>query len=174
MNRPPPGRAAWPPIRHRSALLATAWALASPGAGAASICLWVDDTGRTQISDVVPERYRSTARCTSSHQYELSPAQQRDAEQRSIDDRARASQPDDSPPAPAAPGTSVAAPQPAGKRPVEAVTDTTDCATWWRIYEESGACFGPYRTVLGGMKPEAFDHCNEVPSPEPRCGPRRD
>jgi hypothetical protein len=174
MKRPHIGRAAWPPIRHRSALLAAAWALLSPGAGAASICQWVDDTGRTQLSDRVPERYRGIAHCTSSLQYELSPAQQREAEQRAIDDRRQAREQDDNPPAPAEPGPSIAAPQPAGKRPVEVVTDTTDCATWWRIYEESGACFGPFRTVLGGMKPEAFEHCNEVPSPEPRCGPRRD
>ncbi|MBX9818544.1 MAG: hypothetical protein K2X79_10980, partial [Burkholderiaceae bacterium] len=59
------------------------------------------------------------------------------------------------------------------KRPAETVTDATDCPTWWRIYDDSNACFGPFRTVQGGLKPEAFDHCNAVASPELRCGPRR-
>jgi hypothetical protein len=60
------------------------------------------------------------------------------------------------------------------KRPVEQVTESTDCATWWRLYRESQECFGPFHTVGGGLKPEAFDHCNEIPSPELKCGPWRD
>ena len=51
---------------------------------------------------------------------------------------------------------------------------TTSCTTWWRLYRESQECFGLFRTVGGGIKPEAFDHCNEIPSPETRCGPYRD
>ena len=41
----------------------------------------------------------------------------------------------------------------------------TDCETWQRLYFESIDCFGPYRTVRGGIKPEAFERCNEVPEP---------
>ena len=59
------------------------------------------------------------------------------------------------------------------KRPAELVTDATDCETWWRLYDESTACFGPFRTTRGATKVEAFDVCNAVASPEPKCGPRR-
>lgn len=58
------------------------------------------------------------------------------------------------------------------KRPAELVTETTSCPTWWRLYDESGECFGPYRTARGATKAEAFDVCNVVLSPEPKCGPR--
>ena len=30
----------------------------STGAGATSICRWVDERGRTQIAEVVPEKYK--------------------------------------------------------------------------------------------------------------------
>jgi hypothetical protein len=65
-----------------------------------------------------------------------------------------------------------AASQSAAKRPTEVVTADTDCATWWRIYDESVECFGPYRTTRGATKPEGFDRCNVVTSPEAKCGPR--
>lgn len=49
----------------------------------------------------------------------------------------------------------------------------TDCATWWRIYDESVECFGLCRTTRGATKVEAFDQCNVISSPEPKCGPGR-
>ena len=71
-----------------------------------------------------------------------------------------------------APGTPASAARPV-KRPSQGVTDTTDCATWRRLYLESEACFGPFRTVGGGIKAEAFEACTVIPSPEPKCGPPR-
>ena len=59
------------------------------------------------------------------------------------------------------------------KRPTETVNDSTDCTTWWRLYDESAECFGPFRTTRGAIKPEAFDSCNVIPSPDLKCGPRR-
>ena len=48
--------------------------------------------------------------------------------------------------------------------------ESTDCQTWQQLYLESLDCFGPYRTVRGGIKPEAFERCNEVPEPpHDRC-----
>lgn len=139
------------------------------------ICRWVDDGGRTQMAAVVPDRYKTIATCTDSQKYELSPAQRRGAEQAAADDRARAARAAARPPA----GPAASAPRPASsasqaqaKRPTQVVTDATDCPTWWRLYEESGECFGPFRTARGAIKAEAFDVCNEVPSPEPKCGPR--
>jgi hypothetical protein len=62
---------------------------------------------------------------------------------------------------------------PIAKRPIEVITDTTNCQERWRIYDESVACFGPYRTAKGATKPEGFDKCNDILSPEIKCGPRR-
>lgn len=62
--------------------------------------------------------------------------------------------------------------KPGAKRPTANVTADTDCATWWRIYDESVECFGPFQTTRGATKPEGFDRCNVVVSPEPKCGPR--
>jgi len=144
--------------------------------GAAPICRWVDESGRTQISDVVPDRYKKVATCTDSQQYELSPSQRREANERAAAERARSRSEAANPPKKGASGPlgpAAPASQPGAKRPTEVVTDATDCKTWWRVYDESGDCFGPYRTARGGIKPEAFDKCNVVPSPEAKCGPRR-
>ena len=149
--------------------------LLSASVQATSLCRWVDESGRTQIAEVVPERYRKVAVCTDSQKYELSAAQRRAAEQRVADDRARAREaaaraPSDR--ASSAPRPARAASQPGAKRPTEVVTADTDCTTWWRIYDESVECFGPYRTTRGATKLEGFDRCNVVASPEPKCGPR--
>lgn len=146
----------------------------SPGAWATDIYRWVDENGRTHLSDVVPERYRDRATRIDSRQYELTPEQQREARERAAREAERTPHPSPAaaeapvPPAPAA------VREPVTKRPAQTVNANTDCATWWRLYRESQACFGPYRLVGGGIKPEAFDRCNEIPSPELPCGPYRD
>lgn len=149
-------------------------AVGASAAHAAQICRWVDDQGRTQMSDVVPEAYRAKATCVDSSRFEATPQDRRDAEQRAAAERARAASAAarTPPPAPAVALTAPAASAPSKKRPAETVTDRTDCATWWRLYDESGACFGPYRNVKGGIKPEAYERCNVIPSPEVKCGPR--
>jgi hypothetical protein len=157
-------------------LAALALTLLVQAVGAAPVCRWVDERGRTQISDVVPDKYKKAATCTDSQKYELSPAQRREADQRAAEERARPRSEAANPPKESASGPlSPAAPasQPGAKRPAEVVTDATDCQTWWRVYDESADCFGPYRTARGGIKPEAFDNCNVVPNPELKCGPRR-
>lgn len=153
--------------------------LAAPVAQATAICRWVDASGRTQVSDTVPERYRARATCTDSQRYELSPEQRRAAQQQAADERARAQAREAAARPPAAPAS--APPRPASdaappvtKRPATVPTDATDCATWWRLYDESAACFGPYRTARGATRAEAFEVCNVVIRPELRCGPRRD
>lgn len=149
--------------------------LLSASVQATSLCRWVDESGRTQIAEVVPERYRKVAVCTDSQKYELSAEQRRAAEQRVADDKERARVAAAKPPsdrASSARGPARAASKPGAKQPTEIVTADTDCATWWRIYDESVECFGPFRTTRGATKPEGFDRCNVVASPESRCGPR--
>lgn len=159
----------------REPFAALALMLLATYAGATSICRWVDESGRTQIAEVVPEKHRKVAVCTDSQKYELSPEQRRAAEQRVADDKERARKaaakaPSDR--ASNAPRPARAASESGAKRPAEVVTADTDCRTWWRIYDESVECFGPYRTTRGATKPEGFDRCNVVASPEPKCGPR--
>ncbi|MCU0927044.1 MAG: DUF4124 domain-containing protein [Hydrogenophaga sp.] len=157
----------------RMVLLCSVMALVAP-LQAADIYRWVDDQGRTHLSDVVPDRYRDSATRIDSRRYELTPEQRREADERAAQEGLRDAPANPAVSAPAAPTSTVATPAPPVKRPVERVTEATSCETWWRLYRESQECFGPFRTVGGGIKPEAFDHCNEIPSPETRCGPYRD
>lgn len=139
-------------------------------ADASSICRWVDENGVVQFSDIVPDRYTAVVTCI--HTQPLEPTtEQREAGKRAKDRRDKIR-----PPAQAASSTvspRALAPQPALKQPAEAITDSTDCKTWQRLYDESGACFAPFRTAHGGVKAQAFEKCNEVPSPEVKCGPPR-
>jgi hypothetical protein len=43
---------------------------------------------------------------------------------------------------------------------------TTACEASWHRYAASAACFDQYRVVGGGLKPEAFERCTEVPRPD--------
>ncbi|PZO20086.1 MAG: hypothetical protein DCF26_03920 [Burkholderiales bacterium] len=43
---------------------------------------------------------------------------------------------------------------------------TTACEASWHRYAASAACFDQYRVVGGGLKPEAFERCTEVPQPD--------
>ena len=145
----------------------------SPAARATSICRWIDENGKAQFSDVVPGRYSSIVTCTHAQNSEPS------AEQRAANAKAKAKARGDkaAPVAGAAPNAAPAqgkASQPAAKQPSDNVTDSTDCKTWQRLFSESGACFAPFRTALGGIKAEAFAVCNEVPNPEAKCGPKTD
>lgn len=54
-------------------LAAQSLLLFSSSAGATSVCRWVNESGRTQIAEVVPEKCRKVAVCTDSRKYGLSP-----------------------------------------------------------------------------------------------------
>ncbi len=58
--------------------------------------------------------------------------------------------------------------------PALAVTEQTDCASSWRLCDDSLACFCPFQTVHGAIKAEAYEGCNVVASPESRCARRRE
>ena len=144
-------------------------------ANATSVCRWINEKGQTEISDVVPYKYRGVVSCTHTEPArpaELS-AQQRAAAEASKR-RHTAVAPTEKPASGAAAAPAPAAASQLGtKPPAEVVTDKTDCATWQRIFVESGACFAPFRTATGGIKAEAFAQCTEVPSPAQKCGPQR-
>lgn len=138
---------------------------------------WVDDQGHTHVSDVVPTKYKKSAKAIDSSQFEVSPERKKQADEHAAREKAAAEDAtgQKNPGSPASPPKSSSASDPAGfvKRPAQGVTDSTDCGTWRRLYAESQACFGPYRNATGGIKSEAFERCTEIPSPDYKCGPLR-
>lgn len=159
---------------HRATTWFTAIALmSSSGAFATVVYRWVDEHGRTHVSDVVPDKYRRSAKPVNLGSYEPSPENRQQAEEQAARDKAAAARaPTAQAEKPSQAASAVSAP--ATRRPAQGVDSKTDCATWRRLYQESLACFGPYRTANGGIKPEAFDACTVIPSPDLQCGPRRD
>ena len=57
-----------------------------------------------------------------------------------------------------------------GQKP-ELPTRDSSCESAWRQYMVSQACFMPYRRRNGSLREEAWTVCNDVPDPNPRCGP---
>lgn len=142
---------------------------AAGAAGAGTVWRWTDDAGRTHYGETVPERYRDRARPLAADPAPPSDEQRREARERAARDKARAAAIADAPPA-AAPAPPPAASTAEGpRRPARAPDADTDCATWARLYQESLDCFGPYRTVRGATRPEAFERCTPVDEPPSRC-----
>lgn len=133
---------------------------------------WTDVQGRTHYGDQVPDRYRAKAVKVDAP-VNVAPGPSSDARAREPKpaaplDRSRAGTP-----VPAA-GDSTGAPRAIGIGPdsaSERPSQATDCASRRARYLDSLACFAPYRTALGGIKPEAFEHCVEVADPSAECGP---
>lgn len=160
---------------HRFTLLAllTASCAAPLQVGAAEIYRWTDDQGQTHYSEVVPEKYRKTARPVSPSATNPSADQQREAQERSAREKARAAaiESADADPrraAPPAPAASAAV----QKRPSRVPDARTDCETWARLYKESIDCFAPFRTARGATRGEAFDFCTPVDEPPTSCRQR--
>jgi Domain of unknown function (DUF4124) len=144
-------------------------------AEAVVIYRWVDENGRTHVSDVVPEKYRKSAIRIDSSQSEVSPGQRQQAERAAARDKGLAEEAAKRPQSTQAIQPSTSASQPtAAKRPAQGVTDSTDCETWLGLYRQSMECFAPFRTTKGATKAEAFEKCNPIPSPELKCGPVRE
>lgn len=138
-------------------------------AEATSICRWIDENGQVQFADIVPDRYKGIVTCTHS----LTP--DATGKVHAVTEGANNRYGKVSAPQPAASNAAappVASPLPAAKQPAETETESTDCKTWWRLFDESGACFARFRTTRGGVKAEAFERCNKVPSPQEKCGPQ--
>ena len=157
------------PFLHATVLAASC--LLASTAVASAVYRWVDDRGQVHYSDVVPERYRSRAEPVQPPTAEPTPAQRSEALERAQSEKAKALARTISPVgATASASPASAASAPVQKRPAQVPHERTDCETWQRLYMESLACFDPYRTVRGGVKPEAFEVCNVVREPPPtRC-----
>jgi len=143
-------------------------------AQAADIYQWVDESGRTHLSDVVPEKYKHSAKRVDSRLFEVSPQQRAEAEARAARERDQAAKGATEAPAgvrgerAAALGGAAAASAAAS---AGAPGNASDCASLRRQYAESQACFAPFLNVNGSYKPGAFEKCTQLPDPSPKCGP---
>ena len=141
---------------------------------AADVFRWVDENGRTQISDMVPEKYRKSAVKIDSHRYELSAEQRAEVDARAAaaekdrvaEARRKKTLADASAAAASAPAPSASIGKTAARKPAEA---GTDCATLRRLYRESEDCFAPFKA--GSVtRAEGFQKCTVVENPTPKCG----
>ena len=123
---------------------------------AGEVYKWTDESGRVHYSDSVPPARRATATPvdTSNPVVAETPPQSREAHPAAQ----KAPIFSERPPRPA---TGAAAPTP--QAPAPAAT----CEEAWRRYNASAACFEPYRIKGGRLRPEAYQHCVDVPRPDP-------
>ncbi len=136
---------------------------------AATIYQWVDENGRTQVSDVVPARYKDVATQVDTSASRVSEKQRQEAldrvarEKEQVDaaNRARAEA--------AAVNAADKSAEPKTARPV--VDDkNADCEQLMRAYRESQECFAPFMRVEGGTREEAYKYCTPVADPSVKCG----
>lgn len=133
-------------------------------AQAGDIYRWVDENGRTQLSDVVPDKYKATAVRVDSKQFEITPEQRREAQARvdrekaMLAEQARAS----------APRGRTAPPAIGNASPASA--PGSDCEALQRSYRESQECFAPFYNANGSLKVEAYKACKAVENPTVKCG----
>lgn len=132
----------------------------------------MDKQGKTHFGDTVPNEYRDVARPVDIKVTATPPAELRRATEIAAREKARAAAADRAAkPAVSSASASAAPPPPSiAKRPANAPTEVTDCATWRRLYLESLDCFGPFRTARGATREQAFEFCTPVTEPPQRCG----
>lgn len=151
-------------------LCMAAVALVATSASAATIYRWVDENGRTQLSDTVPEKYRKSAKQVDSEQFKASPEAKKAAEERTAREKTLANELDGQRKKEEAGAASAASAASAQKNRKAGAADASDCASWRRLYRESQACFAPYHNIDGSLKPGAYDNCSQVDNPEIKCG----
>ena len=157
-------------------------ALAFSSVHAADIYRWVDDNGRIQLSDRVPEQYKSRAtRIGDSKQYELTPEQRKEADDRAAQGKVRATEAAErearvkaTPPAKPASAASAPASRPASaaSAPASATKSQggSDCESLRKRFAENNECLSPFFIAGGGVKAEGFAKCGPaVPYPAKEC-----
>lgn len=142
--------------------------LVLPGGGrAADIYRWVDEQGRTQFSDSVPDKYKKSAIRTDTRQFEVSDEQRREGEARAEREREKMQALDEQ----RARAKSVEAAPAVPAKPKAPATAAGDCVELHRQYQESLDCFAPYVMSNGATRAEAYTKCTVVKDPSDRCGP---
>jgi hypothetical protein len=140
--------------------------LAATGAWSAEVYRWTDAQGRVFYGDRAPEERKASAKVVAIEQPPPVPAKVAAppaASRRTAPASAKAQSPAPQPvqTAPALIGRSQALP------PVE--SKEARCAAAWQRFDESSACFAPYRVDGGKVLAEAYDRCETVMMPSD-CG----
>ena len=161
----------------KSVLVIAFGAMAFSPLYAADIYRWVDDSGRVQLSDRVPEKFKDKAIRIDSRQYELTHEQRKEADARKESEKVRATEAAErekrvrATPA-AAPASAASAPASAASAaaPASAAkTSGNDCTSLRKRFAENNECLSPFFTT-SGVKPEGFAKCGPaVPYPTQEC-----
>ena len=135
--------------------------LTSITALAADVYRWVDDTGGVHYGDRIPDAQKGKAKPVSvapgPTETERAAAEARRTHDRTLDEAGRKSRDE------IAQGKTPA-PTPAAGASAASVKLT--CEQEWQRYDQSDACFAPFRNANGGIRAEAFKHCTEVSMPK--------
>jgi Domain of unknown function (DUF4124) len=128
-----------------------------PAARAADVYRWVDEAGKTHYGDIVPDKYKQTAKKVGVQDTETSEAQRRETADRVGREKAKQESLQQEREGRAGPEQS-ASPPPAAQA-------GSECEEQMKKYLASQECFAPYRLANGAIKPEAFDKCQAVSQP---------
>jgi hypothetical protein len=142
-------------------MLAALLALAGP-AGGAEVWKWRDAQGVTHYGPAPPEDARTRAERIDLPDSSVTDADRRAAEKRLAHDEAEVRRATQEP-------ATARSRRPQAARAASAAAAEPSCEEAWRRYDESYACFDPYRFGAGKIRPEAFQHCQEVPQPPALC-----
>jgi len=149
-------------LRHRGGLALALLLAAAPAAGA-EVWKWVDAQGVTHYGAVPPDDAHTKAERIDLPDSGVTEADRRAAERRLADDKAEIRRATAGASAPRADVEGAVAP----RAPAPAAVPS--CEEAWRRYNESYACFDPYRYGAGKIRPEAYQHCREMPQPPALC-----
>lgn len=157
---------------------------------AADIYRWVDDQGQTQVSDVVPEKYRDKATRLNSRKYELTSEQKADARDRAVYEARRArdendmqrqaqyeAEAQDSARRYQAEQALARARAKANQNNQPSASDSakSQCEDQWRRYNDGVACFSRFAAGNTGgsvrIRPEAYQYCTDAQIPPSSCPP---
>ena len=157
---------------------------------AGDIYRWVDDQGQTQVSDVLPEKYRDKATRINSKKYELTSEQKADARDRAVYEAQRAR--DENQMRSQAQyeaqvqdrerererqyRTAQELARARAQTSQEAAVDgaKSQCEALWRRYNDGVACFSRFAAGNAGggsvrIRSEAYQFCTDAPLPPSSC-----
>lgn len=139
-------------------------AAACQAGNASEVFRWTDEQGRVHYGDAVPEGQKRLARSVSTKAAQISDADKAAAERRAARYKGELARTADA--ATSLPSSASAAAF-ASTRPKP---KKTECEAAWDAYNESYACFDPFRMAQGRVRLDAFQHCKQVNQPPGPCG----
>jgi hypothetical protein len=123
---------------------------------------WTDKEGKVHFSDSVPDPYKHKAIAVDLRQATVTTADSEAAKDRLEREKAKAAEYQS-----ARDQNNKTANVSTSMPNKNLTSDKKDtCEEQWKKYDESYACFNPYRIRQGIVKPEAFQHCTVMEQPK--------